>query len=288
MESTILKTVGQIAGIGGLSIGVFLLLFKDLLKKLKVPGLTRNQWFKVIVVFMCMVWSIGVIGLLLWFFTSRQISDNQKYSSVQIDSTTKKKPMITFHYDSDSQDGLPYGFFYWGTKNKIDKIVALPYSIKQMHAIPQHTFPPNGSMLNDVPPDADVSQTPKASFSTVIVNDSTKTLIVEKVNLIIEKHQPLPERFIAIWHRKGFVHRTSVQISLSPKQKEYTLYHGSKTVYELSTGESFPLRLILLGAEPGLYTFHIEAIGVFEGKLTTFQSQSLRIASLDPEKIDNT
>ena len=52
MDVDLLRVVGQIAGIGGLSLGVLLLLLRNLLQKLKVPGLTRDQWFKVVIAFL--------------------------------------------------------------------------------------------------------------------------------------------------------------------------------------------------------------------------------------------
>ncbi len=70
MESSLLESLGKIAGIGGISLGIFLLLFQGLLKKLKVPGLKQDQWFRIIIVFMVLVWSVALSGLGAWYFSS--------------------------------------------------------------------------------------------------------------------------------------------------------------------------------------------------------------------------
>lgn len=68
MDVQLLKTVGQIAGIGGLAVCVFLLLFKDLLKKILAPRMSPKQWFRVVIVFMLLVWSLvlAVVIVSLW------------------------------------------------------------------------------------------------------------------------------------------------------------------------------------------------------------------------------
>jgi len=85
MDTSILETLGKIAGLGGLALGVFLILFRDLLKKLKVPAITREQWYRVIVYFMILVWSIAIVGIGTWLYSyvkekrsnfGKQVSNN--------------------------------------------------------------------------------------------------------------------------------------------------------------------------------------------------------------------
>lgn len=72
MDAQILKVVGRVAGIGGLALGVFLLLFKDLLKKIVAPKMTPEHWFKVVIIFMVLVWSIAVLGIGPWVLAGRE------------------------------------------------------------------------------------------------------------------------------------------------------------------------------------------------------------------------
>jgi hypothetical protein len=63
MEPQLLKMLGQIAGIGGIALGVFLLLFRDVIRRKISPKLTQNQGYRVILVFMILTWSIAIVGV---------------------------------------------------------------------------------------------------------------------------------------------------------------------------------------------------------------------------------
>jgi hypothetical protein len=65
MDAELLKTVGQVAGIGGVALGVFLLIFRELIRKAVLPKLTRED-FRLILVG---VWSIAVLGIIAWVWT---------------------------------------------------------------------------------------------------------------------------------------------------------------------------------------------------------------------------
>jgi len=89
MESTLLESLGQIAGIGGIALGVFLLLFRKLLETIVVPGLTKVHWFKVIITFMVLVWSVAIIGIGSWGY-SYYLTNGQSDSSATIAPTSGK------------------------------------------------------------------------------------------------------------------------------------------------------------------------------------------------------
>jgi hypothetical protein len=48
MAVQILKTVGQVAGIGGLALGVFLLLFRDIIRKNIFPKLPPVEAYRLL------------------------------------------------------------------------------------------------------------------------------------------------------------------------------------------------------------------------------------------------
>lgn len=62
----ILKTMGAVAGIGGLALGVYLLLNKDFLRRFfeSFPGVTRTHAFQLLRLFLILTWSIAVIGII--------------------------------------------------------------------------------------------------------------------------------------------------------------------------------------------------------------------------------
>jgi hypothetical protein len=70
VEAEVLKTVGQIAGIGGLALGVFLLLFRDIIRKNIFPKLPAPEAYRLLRLITVAVWSIAVIGIGAWVFVS--------------------------------------------------------------------------------------------------------------------------------------------------------------------------------------------------------------------------
>src|SRR5688572_14538341 len=66
MESSILRVVGQVAGIGGISLAVFLILFREAIRKKLFPEMTKQQGFRALMVFMILTWLIAIIGIAAW------------------------------------------------------------------------------------------------------------------------------------------------------------------------------------------------------------------------------
>lgn len=68
MEGKILGSVGKIAGLGGIALGVFLLVFQSVLQKQFLPqaGLTSAQAFAVILSLMILTFGIAGIGVIAW------------------------------------------------------------------------------------------------------------------------------------------------------------------------------------------------------------------------------
>ncbi len=68
METRLLGSLGKVAGIGGIALGVVLLLLKDFLKQkfLSVAGLDANQGFHIMLAFLIFTFGIAGIGLVAW------------------------------------------------------------------------------------------------------------------------------------------------------------------------------------------------------------------------------
>ena len=71
MESHLLQVVGKVAGIGGIALGVFLLLFREVIRKNIFPRLPSEQAFKLIREFMYLTFSIAVLGIAAWVYTTK-------------------------------------------------------------------------------------------------------------------------------------------------------------------------------------------------------------------------
>jgi hypothetical protein len=68
MESRLLGALGKVAGLGGIALGVFLLLFRGVLQKQFLPqtGLSSAQAFAVILALMILTFGIAAIGVVAW------------------------------------------------------------------------------------------------------------------------------------------------------------------------------------------------------------------------------
>ena len=68
MESRLLGSLGKVAGLGGIALGVFLLLFRGVLQTQFLPqaGLNSAQAFAVILALMILTFGIAAIGVVAW------------------------------------------------------------------------------------------------------------------------------------------------------------------------------------------------------------------------------
>ena len=68
MDAELLKVVGQIAGIGGLALGVFLLLFREVIRKKIFPMLPPIQAYRLLRMIIIAVWSVAIVGIAAWVY----------------------------------------------------------------------------------------------------------------------------------------------------------------------------------------------------------------------------
>ena len=80
MNADILKVVGQVAGIGGLALGVFLLLFREIIRKNIFPKLPAVEAYRLLRLITIAVWSVAIVGIVAWVYAG------QGHVSVQADN----------------------------------------------------------------------------------------------------------------------------------------------------------------------------------------------------------
>jgi hypothetical protein len=71
MDADVLKIVGQVAGIGGLALGVFLLLFRDIIRKNIFPKLPSAEAYRLLRLIIGAVWSVAIVGIAAWIYTNQ-------------------------------------------------------------------------------------------------------------------------------------------------------------------------------------------------------------------------
>ena len=72
MDPSILKTVGQVAGIAGLSIGMLVIVFREVIRKNIFPTLTKAQGFNLLLTIVVFSFIVAIVGLLFSYLTSKQ------------------------------------------------------------------------------------------------------------------------------------------------------------------------------------------------------------------------
>jgi hypothetical protein len=68
LDVSAIKAFGQIAGIGGLSLFVFVYLFREVIRKKIFPELSRDQAYKTIRLFMVLIFLLSISGLAAWVY----------------------------------------------------------------------------------------------------------------------------------------------------------------------------------------------------------------------------
>ncbi len=90
MEAEILEALGQVAGIGGIALGVLLLVFRDILRKAIFPKLTRERAYRLLRWIVVSVWSVAVLGVGAWTWTEVQCGGAER-----IVTRGAKSPIVT-------------------------------------------------------------------------------------------------------------------------------------------------------------------------------------------------
>ena len=78
----ILRIVGAVAGIGGLAFGVFLLLFREVIRKQIAVQLTKEQFFKLMIVVIVLVFLMSLGGVLTWATMTIALDTSQQKNAI--------------------------------------------------------------------------------------------------------------------------------------------------------------------------------------------------------------
>ena len=88
MDGGLLKTLGQALGIGGVALGVFFLLFREVIRKSIFPKLKKDDAYRLLRLITVLIWSVAVIGIAAWFWGER------KGPASSITTTGTQSPVI--------------------------------------------------------------------------------------------------------------------------------------------------------------------------------------------------
>jgi len=102
MDKEILEIFGKIAGIGGLSLGVMLLIFRDFLAKKIFSTLTKEQSFKLLRLLLILTWSIAIVGISAYIYNIYANAKAKDSSSSLSKVVIMDSPLRDVVYDINS------------------------------------------------------------------------------------------------------------------------------------------------------------------------------------------
>ena len=102
MSPDLIKTFGQIAGIGGLALGVLLVVFRDIISKNIFPKLEAGHAYLLLRMMIISVWSVAILGMASWAYMN--VREKRLTPSPARQLTVPKLQQTV--YDEDTRDQL--------------------------------------------------------------------------------------------------------------------------------------------------------------------------------------
>ncbi len=102
METELLKTVGQVAGVGGVALGSLFLVYREMLRKALLPKLARGQAYRLLRLITLTAWSVAIVGLLTWGWVEARSASNNPLQTTDVGSASAETGIAntgeqTFH-----------------------------------------------------------------------------------------------------------------------------------------------------------------------------------------------
>src|SRR5262249_40510991 len=72
MDAETLKVVAQIAGIGGVALAVFLMVFREVIRKNIFTKLLPEEGYRLLRLIIVAAWSVAIIGVVAWIYAKGQ------------------------------------------------------------------------------------------------------------------------------------------------------------------------------------------------------------------------
>ena len=97
MDVGIVKVLAQVVGIGGAALGVFLILYRDIIRKNIFPGLTKQQAYRLLTLIVVLVWSVALAGIGAWVWGTGHGKDGPAVTATDhstMTSTNDDRPTL--------------------------------------------------------------------------------------------------------------------------------------------------------------------------------------------------
>jgi hypothetical protein len=102
MYIDLLKTLGQVLGIGGVALGIFFLLFREVIRKSIFPTLKKDDAYRLLRLISVLIWSVAVIGIGAWIWGDRTSAASSTGPQSPVLKDTKGDVRIDFNAPPES------------------------------------------------------------------------------------------------------------------------------------------------------------------------------------------
>ena len=89
MDVELLKNLGEALGIGGVALGIFFLLYREVIRKKIFPTLKKDDAYRLLRLITVLIWSVAVIGIAAWIWS------NAKVAQGSTTTTGSQSPIIS-------------------------------------------------------------------------------------------------------------------------------------------------------------------------------------------------
>jgi hypothetical protein len=91
MDVQVFRTLGGIAGLAGLAIGMILLLYREIVRKNVFPALTKRDAYRLLRNIAILAWSVAMFGILCWVWSTAILHRNQPAAAV---AAAPEEPLV--------------------------------------------------------------------------------------------------------------------------------------------------------------------------------------------------
>lgn len=266
MESSILKTVGQVAGIGGIALGVLLLVFRDVVRKNIFPRLSSVHAYRIIRMIVVATFLIAALGIGAWTFVQTQEKSGNGHGNGYMPAVTEREKAAAEAFWKAAWAGS------WKTAYDLFPAVlhgqmAFPKFVEaSSHALNQFPDAPLSREFESAQPiSGTLLVTSLARFDEVSVFRELLTFQIEEgqwvpwtfVTLPVE--WPLANEYVSITQRPSELLAAAKRESESDRGRVMAERFGGKYVGP-QTANAWPLRVDAIGLRVGKHTCDVETM----------------------------
>lgn len=95
MNAELLETLGKIAGIGGIALGVGLIVFREVIRKSVLGALSKDDAYRLVRLVAVFSWTIALAGMGAWAWVETSSNNDLRTDDPSIATEGAQSPVVT-------------------------------------------------------------------------------------------------------------------------------------------------------------------------------------------------